>query len=379
MNTEFMNHTITGVPVGELLLDHSKVGWWRERVEAWDRGEKIAPITMDVAWTRRCQASCSFCYAQAQASEGGVITRDIAFQFLEDAADIGVKGISLISDGESSMVDYYADSIEYGTALGIKMGIGTNGILLTKDVLEKILPHLSYMRVNFSAGERKRYSEIMGLRQTFFDRVIENIKDAVAIVKRDHLPCTINMNLVSEPKDADQLLPFAELAAELKVHYGIIKHCATDPDGMIKVDYKDYEPLYETFRQCEALSTNECRIVVKWSRILNEGKRAYTKCFGTPFILQMSGNGLLAPCGPLFNSQYAAFHIGNITRTRFRDLFHSPRYKEVMDYLASDEFNPQHRCAVNCLQHNTNDWLFKYKKGEVSFQTTPLPMHAEFI
>ena len=33
-------------------------------------------------------------------------------QFIEDAAAVGVKAISLISDGESSLVDYYAESIE---------------------------------------------------------------------------------------------------------------------------------------------------------------------------------------------------------------------------------------------------------------------------
>ena len=375
MNTEFLEHVVEQ----PLLLDHSKVGWWRERVETWDRGEKIAPVTMDVAWTRRCQAACSFCYAQAQASEGGEITKDIAFQFLEDAAEIGVKGVSLISDGESTLAPFYAESIRYGTSLGLKMGAGTNGILLKRDVLDQILPYLSYLRFNFSAGEKKRYAEIMGLRQTFFDLVIQNIRDAVEIVQQRELACTVNMNLVSEPKDADQLLPFARLAVALHVKYAIIKHTATDPDGILMVNYKDYEPLYETFRQCESLSTEDCRIVVKWSRIQDEGKRAYTKCFGTPFILQMSGNGLIAPCGPLFNSKYAAFHIGNITKTRFRDLFKSERYWEVISYLASDDFNPQDRCAVNCLQHNTNDWLFKYKNGSVTFPQGDMPIHAEFI
>lgn len=379
MDTDFLTHVTEGAPVKALLLDHSKVGWWRERVEAWDRGEKIAPITMDVAWTRRCQAACSFCYAQAQSSDGGVITKEMAFQFLEDAAEIGVKGVSLISDGESSMVDYYAESIQYGASLGLKMGVGSNGILFTPDVLEKILPHLSYLRVNFSAGERKRYAEIMGLKQGIYDRVIENIKAAVHIVKRDKLPCSVNMNLVSDPKDADQLLPFAKLAAELKPHYAIIKHCATDPDGILHVDYKDYAPLEAIFKECESLSTDDFRVVVKWNRMKDEGKRAYTKCYGTPFVLQLSGNGLLAPCGPLFNEKYKAFHIGNITKTRFKTLFESDRYWEVMQYLASDNFNPQDRCAVNCLQHLTNDWLFKYKAGEVKFPTTVIPIHAEFL
>ena len=379
MDTDFLTHVTEGTQVEDLLLDHSKVGWWRERVEAWDRGEKIAPITMDVAWTRRCQAACNFCYAQAQASDGGEITREMAFQFLEDAAEIGVKGISLISDGESTLVDYYADSIKYGTSLGIKMGVGSNGILFTKDVLEKILPYLSYLRVNFSAGEKKRYAEIMGVKQPIYDKVIQNIRDAVEIVRQDNLTCTVNMNLVSDPKDSDQLLPFAQLASDIGPHYAIIKHCATDPDGILHVDYRDYAPLLEIFKQCEALSRDDFRVVVKWNRMKDEGKRAYTKCFGTPFVLQMSGNGLVAPCGPLFNEKYKAFHIGNITKTRFKDLFNSPRYWEVIAYLGSDKFNPQDRCAINCLQHLTNDWLFKYKAGEVEFPKTTIPIHSEFL
>ena len=381
MNEDFLTHVIGGSPVNELLLDHSKVGWHRDRVEAWERGEKIAPITMDIAWTRRCQAACHFCASQAQASDsdGGEITKAIAFQFLDDAAEIGVKGVSLISDGESSMVDYYAESIEYGASLGIKMGVGSNGILFKRDMLERILPRLTYMRFNFSAGERKRYAQIMGIKQKLYDEVIQNIRDAMMIVGRDNLACNVNMNLVSEPRDADQLLPFAKLVAELKPHYGIIKHCATDPDGIIKVDYKDYEPLYDIFRECEAMTTETTRIVVKWNRIKNEGKREYNKCYGTPFLLQMSGNGLIAPCGPLFNEKYKAFHIGNITKTRFKDIFNSPRYWEVISYLGSDDFNPQERCTINCVQHLTNTFLFRYKNGMEKLPTSAMPVHPEFI
>jgi len=381
MNEDFMHHVITGepTPVKELLLDHSKIGWWKDRVLAWERGEKIAPITMDVAWTRKCQAACHFCAAQSQSSEGGEITREIALQFLEDAAQIGVKGISLISDGESTMVPFYAESIEYGAKLGIKMGVGSNGILLTRDVLERILPHLTYCRFNFSAGEKKRYAEIMGVKQPIFDKVRQNIIDAMEIIRRDGLDCNVNMNLVSEPRDSDQLLPFARLAKEIGVHYAIIKHCAPDDDGFVKVNYKDYADLYETFKECESLSTDDFRVVVKWARIGNEGKREYSKCYGTPFIMQVSGNGLVAPCGPLFNEKYRAFHIGNITTGRFKDMFNSERYWDIIQYLGSDDFNPQERCRLNCLQHLTNDWLFKYKEGKVTFPIAPVPHHSEFI
>src|ERR1700693_3898713 len=59
----------------DLQLDGTKIGFYRDRVEAWARGERVAPVTMDVAWTRKCNASCNFCYAQLQSSEGQVITK----------------------------------------------------------------------------------------------------------------------------------------------------------------------------------------------------------------------------------------------------------------------------------------------------------------
>lgn len=325
--------------------------------------------------------NCSFCAAktQASASPASDIPREVALQFLDDAAEIGVKGISLISDGESTLVDYYAESIEYAGKVGIKVGLGTNGIAFDREMLERILPSVSYLRFNFSAGTRERYSEIMGVKPAIYDKVAQNIRDAMDIVRTRGLEANVNMNLVCEPKDSDQLLPFAHLAKELGVHYAVIKHCATDDDGMIKVNYSDYDCLEDTFKACEALTDDRTRIVAKWNRIGKAAIRQYTKCYGPPFILQMSGNGLIATCGPYFNEKYKAFHIGNIMRTRFRDIFASDRYWEVMKYIGSDEFNPQTRCPVNCLQHLSNKFLFDLKEGNATFPTTPAPPHLEFI
>jgi len=371
----------------DLQLDGTKIGWYKDRVLAWQRGEKIAPITMDVAWTRKCQSACNFCYASLQASDGGgEITKKHAFEFLEDAAEIGVKGISLISDGESTNVPYYAESIKYGASLGIQIGISSNGVLLTRDVLEEILPSLTYLRFNFSGGERKRYAEIMGMKQVWFDKIIANIKAAMEIKKRDNLQTNINMQFVVAPRDADQIIPFAKLAKEMGNSvpdnggfYGIMKHCADSADNSLGVDYRQYSDLFPLFEEAEAMSDENCRIVVKWSRIQDEGKRHYTRCFGPPFILQMSGSGLIAPCGQKFNDKYAKFHIGHIQKQRFRDIFKSDRYWDVLGYLAGGAFRPDLECGENCLQQNSNQWLYDYVEGKVGFNTSPPPPHMGFL
>ena len=379
---EFVDHIVGAKPDASpysLELDGTKIGWYRDRVEAWARGERVAPITMDVAWTRKCNAACNFCYAQLQSSDGHVITKQNALDFLDDAAEIGVKGISLISDGESTVVPWFDETIEYGGRLGIQIGMSSNGVRLTKAVLERILPHLSYLRFNFSGGDRKRYAEIMGLQQRDYDRVVANIKDAMAIKRRDNLPVNINMQMVVMPQDADQIVPLAKLGKELRPDYLIYKHTADSRDNDLGVDYRKYSDLFPLFQEAETYSDGDYRVAVKWSRIADEGRRSYKKCYGPPFILQMSGNGLIAPCGQLFNEKYRKFHIGNICTQRFRDIFASDRYWEVMRYLASDDFNAQMNCGPNCLQTNTNTWLDKFTRNEVSFPDTPAPPHIGFL
>ena len=365
----------------DMMLDGSNVMYHRDRVEAWARGERVAPIFADVAWTRRCQAACYFCAAQTQSSEGGIITWDHARAFLEDAAEIGMLSMNYISDGESTMVPWYADSVELATDLGLQIGAGTNGIATTRPVLERVLPRLMSFRVNFSAGEKKRYAEIMGLKQAVYDIVIANIRTAVELVRKNGWSCVLNMNLVCDPDQSDQLLPFAKLASELGVHYAIIKHCWVDThmDNMLKVDYKGYDRIADILHECESLSNDTTKIVVKWNKLNHKGERQYSRCLGPPFAIQTSGNGLVAPCGPLFNEKFRAFHIGNITTERFRDMFYGERYWQVMRYLASDEFDPRKRCPSDCLQNQSNHVLFEYLEGRAKFPTNPAPANVNFL
>lgn len=364
----------------QLILDGTKVGWYPERIAAWERGEKIAPVTIDAALTRQCNYACHFCYAMMQENERKEITRQVAFDFLDDSAEIGVRGISWISDGESTVHPNYCEIVEYGARRGIAMGAGSNGLLLDREALERVLPNLQYLRFNFSGGDKGRYAEIMGVKPAWFDKVCQNVRDAMEIKRRLNLPVTINMQMVVMPQDADQIVPVARLAKELRPDYVIFKHCADDVRGQLGVDYADYETkCMDKFREAEALAEPGFRVVVKYSRIEGKGLRSYQRCYGPPFIMQVSGSGLVAPCGFLFNERYKKFHIGNICDQRFRDIWASDRYWEVMRWLASSNFNAQKMCGPNCLQHNTNTFLNDYKEGRVSLPTSPQPAHAAFL
>ena len=365
----------------QMILDGTKIQWHTDRLAAWERGEHIAPITIDMALTRKCDASCWFCYAQLQENDRHEITKEVIDAFLEDSARMGVKGISLVSDGESLLSPLYAHTIQRGAVLGMSMASGTNGRLFTRAKLQEVLPSLTYLRINFSAGTKARYSEIMGFKPEIYDRVVANIRDAVAIKGRLNLPVTIGMQMVYEPRDADQLLPFAQLAVDMGVDYAVIKHCSDDEYGTLGVQYGKYKDTYPLLREAEALSTRQTQVVVKWSKIGDEGRRNYSRCYGPPFLIQISGSGLVAPCGMMFNDRYAKFHIGNICEERWWDIWQSERYWEVMGYLASDNFDARSMCGALCLQHMVNQALDGHVKGlqAITPATGPEPMHLNFV
>src|SRR2546421_2200530 len=367
--------------VEKLILDGTKIAWHDDRVRAWENGERIAPITIDMALTRACNFGCHYCYAMLQENDRSMIDKKVITRFLDDCAEIGVKGISLVSDGESTISPTFIHACQHGASLGLAMACGTNAYVLTRSKSEEVLPHLTYLRVNISAGEPKRYAEIMGVKEDYFHRVVDNIRNMVEIKKRDHLDCTIGLQMVLMPQYADQIIPLAKLGKELRVDYLVIKHCSDNENGDLGVDYRGYSRLSDLLHEAESLSDSEYQCTVKWSKIQAQGTRSYQRCYGAPFLLQISGSGLVAPCGMLFNEKYKKFHIGNICEQSFKEIWQSERYWEVMNYLAGPEFNAQKMCGSLCLQHKVNEALDDFVKGKLELNRPEgqEPRHLAFV
>jgi len=365
----------------KIILDGHKLAWHRDRVEAWLNGERIAPITIDCALTRACTYRCVYCYGQLQANDEKKMTKDVIFRFLDDAAEIGVKAISFVSDGESTCSPHLYDAVLRGRENGLDMALGTNGYLLKEDRLEEILPALTYLRFNVSAGEEGRYAEIHGCQRKCYWKVINTIKECVRIKKEKTLGVTIGLQMVLLPEFADQIIPLCKMGKELGVDYLVIKHCSDDERGSLGVDYDAYFSLTNVLEEAESYSDDKYLVRAKWSKIMSGGKRIYSRCYGPPFIMQFSGSGLVAPCGMLFNERYKRYHIGNIVESSFKEIWQSDLYWEVLDLIASEKFNAIKMCGSLCLQHKVNEFLWDLKTGVIGLEKIEkdTPMHLNFI
>lgn len=364
-----------------LILDGHKLAWHQDRVHALKRGERVAPITIDCALTRACTYRCAYCYGQLQQNLCRNLDKKIIFDFLDDCAEIGVKAVSFVSDGESTCSLHLNNAILHGRANGLDMALGTNGYLLQDDRLDEILPALTYLRFNISAAEKDAYCRVHGCSEKAFHKVIGTIRKAVAVKKENRLDVTIGLQMVLLPEYENQVIPLAEFGLDAGVDYLVIKHCSDDENGRLGVDYSAYFGMADTLKKAEALSTDDFLVKAKWSKLLSGGMRSYRRCYGPSLILQMSGSGLVAPCGMLFNERYRDYHIGNIAEKRFRDIWKSDRYLSVMKMLSSDAFDARTMCGTLCLQHKVNEYLDALNKRKISCAVPemPEPAHVNFI
>lgn len=370
---------------GKLILDSHKLGYHYERVESWEAGERIAPVSVDMALTRACGAMCAFCYAMVQEpQERSSIKIDNALHLLDDFKSIGVKSVSLISDGESTISKAYVPFIQHAAELGIDIGNATNAWEWNPEKIEATLPHMTWVRFTVAAGKPESYAKIMykGPEHTqVFEKAMANIRYAVEFKKKHNLPVTLGIQMVLMPEYKDEIMPFAQLAIDLGVDYGVIKHCSDDENGTLGVDYSKYEDMYSLLEAAEGMSNETTKVIVKWEKIMDKGVPSYKRFYGPQFLLQISGSGLIAPSGMFFNAKFSKLHIGNFAEERFIDMFKSDRYWRAMDYLASPAFDAQTMMGTLPIQHYISVALDNHIKGveRLTQRQDEKPLHVNFL
>lgn len=379
------NQNAVSTQEGNLILDSHKLSYHYDRVQAWENGEQIAPVTVDMALTRACGAMCSFCYAMVQEpQERSSIKTKEALNLLDDFAEVGIKAVSLISDGESTLSKAYVPFIQHAAKIGIDVGNATNGWEWEPEKIDQVLPSLTWVRFTVAAGTPGGYSKIMFKSEKHtevFDRAMSHIKYAVELKKKLNLKVTLGIQMVLMPEFKDEIIPFAKLALDLGVDYGVIKHCSDDELGTLGVDYSKYEDMYELLKKAEAMSNDKTKVIVKWSKIKRKGKPTYNRFYGPQFLLQISGSGLVAPSGMFFNARYSKLHMGNFVDERFKDIFKSERYRKIMNYLASPNFDAQTMMGSMPIQHYVSEALDNHLKGisKISPSKGQKPLHVNFL
>ncbi|MEH3086287.1 MAG: radical SAM protein [Xylophilus ampelinus] len=363
-------------PPQRFRFDGHKMMHHLDRVQAWQRGERFAPIHIDMGLTKFCNTACVYCYAVVQnMTQGTMIGREALLRYIEDCGRLGVRSIGFIGDGEPTLNPALYDATVLAGSLGIDTSMATNGLLIDMDRAHDLLKNMSWIRFNLSAGDAEGFRRVHQSKEANFQVLIDNIRELVRIKKEFGYKCTLGLQMVLIPECFDQVLKEARLGAELGVDYFVIKHCSDSEYKEIGINYDDYLTIGDVLKEAEACSTPEYIVQAKWNKInaasesalYKGGFRKYDVCHGTPFLLQISGNGKIYPCGPFFNKE--RFYIGDLHEQSFFDMVMGDRYWAVHDDVTAS-VDVHKDCAVGCRQDYVNKFLWDLKHP---------PEHINFI
>ena len=348
-------------------MDSHKLLWHLDRVVPWLRGERIAPLYIDMGITRTCTLACRYCYYAVPAHRSAaLIPTERLTAFLGEAARIGVKAVGFLGDGEPMLHPGVETAVAAGAAAGLDMALSSNGVSLPREGLAEFLAGLVWIRFNVAATPAS-YVSVMQTDAAVFDRVTGNIRRCVEARRRHGLRTTIGLQMVLIEENAADIVPFARLGRELGVDYAVIKQCSESHGRELGLGDRGCERFAPLLREAEALSGDGYRVIVKWRKMGNRGVRGYDRCYGCEFLPQISGDGGVYPCGNLFGRP--EFCAGSIAVESFADIVAGERYHAVLERVRT-EVDVHRDCGVNCRQNEINEFLWQLRHP---------PEHVNFI
>ena len=123
-----------------------------------------------------CNHACIFCAHQKMQRKVGKINKDLAFNILQQAYDLGTREVGFYATGEPFLVADLPDYIRKAKEIGYSyVYLTSNGSLATPEKIRAVIDAgLDSLKFSINAPERELYKFIHG--RDDFDTVMEHLK-----------------------------------------------------------------------------------------------------------------------------------------------------------------------------------------------------------
>ena len=343
----------------EIDVDSHKLMYHPERVAKWGKDGDCFPIYVEVGPTNVCNHRCVFCALDYLEKGGRFINRQVMLDALNDMAEHGVKSIMFAGEGEPLLHKDIIDFVHNAKEGGMDVSITTNGLLFTKEKMENILPNLTWIRFSVDAGSPEMHSKIHGTSIEDFDKIMDNIKEAVKFKRERNLKTTIGVQLLMIPDSMGEALTLAKKLKEIGADNIQLKPYSHHPKS--KNDYtvsaKDANHLKE---KIITLGDDKFKVFFRESTLKRiESGIDYPVCYGLSFFALIDSRGAVFPCNLYYNDEEHTY--GNIYENKFSEIWQSERRKKVIE-----EINKKGAagCRRGCRLDVINRYLHRIKNPD---------------
>lgn len=148
---------------------------------------KYPPLCVDLELASVCDLACPFCFRNFIATPDKIMSKDLAFNIIDQCKKLNVPSMKFNWRGEPLMHPEFPEIVKYAKDNGIiETIINTNATHLNEKIANEIIDSgLDIMIYSFDGGTKKTYERMRPgrFKKNKFDDVYENIKKFSEIKK----------------------------------------------------------------------------------------------------------------------------------------------------------------------------------------------------
>lgn len=337
----------------DLRIDSHKLMYHPRRIVEWLDKKNIYPIYAEVAPTSSCNHRCVFCAFDYMNYQPKFLKKDVFMKTFDFLSKNGLKSIMFAGEGEPFMNKETPDLIEFAKKKGLDISVTTNGVLMSQEITKRILGLLSWVRISLNAGNRQNYSKIHGCTQEDFDIVMDNIKYAVYLKKRQQYKTKIGVQLLLIKDNLDDVLSFSKDIKKIGVDYYSIKPYSQHPESINRFQGTlDYKECYSLEKELKKEETDDFKIFFRADAIKRLSiSRKYNKCLGNSFWTYIDANEKVWSCSAFLGINDYCF--GDLNEKTFDEIWNSERRKKILESINAKN------CREICRLDSINNYLYR--------------------
>jgi radical SAM protein with 4Fe4S-binding SPASM domain len=292
---------------------------------------RFVPLVMSWNVTRKCNLKCPHCYINATARElENELSTEEAKKLIDQILEVS-SPLLILSGGEPLLREDIFELISYGSAKGLKMGLGSNGSLIDSGVAKRLKEAgITTVSISLDSHIPAQHDEFRGVKGSW-----EKAVNAIRALRENGVLVQVNTTVTQQNYDQiDDIMLLAEKLGVENFHLFFLV-----PTGR-GTKIADISPAkYEGMIKATFAKASRHRLNVRPScapqfmRIAKDvglDMRQWIRgCIAGLYYCRVYPNGDITPC------PYLPIKLGNVREKTFKEIWlNSGMFKNLRDFNA---------------------------------------------